>query len=91
MFKVTLWEIDQTVGNPDAEVRRSYVLGTFDTLPAALKRSDEETERLAEMYPQARKYVGGQQFSLHIVKSGRADQYGDVYRSVFVSVGVTHK
>lgn len=86
MFTVTLVEVDDTVGNPDARAIRQYPLATMDTLRHALRVAREQEAKLAGT---VRNSVDGakREYVTLLVDRGHPYEYGNVYRTTYVLVG----
>lgn len=89
-FKVTLWERDDMVGHPDARQLRSWVLATVDTLPHAdrIARQAESSAHTRDARTVTNHAGTHTERTRAIVQRGRADGYGDVYRTTWISVSV---
>jgi hypothetical protein len=87
MFTVTMVEVDQTVGNPDAKVVRQYPLTSTDTLPHALRVAREYETKLVGALVHPVVHGSKHEYVSLLVDHGRHDELGNIYRTTYVSVG----
>lgn len=80
MFTVTMVEVDQTVGNPDAKQVRQYPLATVDTLPHAHRIAGDKEVQISAA-------TGGRVVT-KLIDHGHAHEYGNVYRTTYVIITV---
>lgn len=87
MFTVTLVEIDDTVGNSDAQAIRQYPLASMDTLSHAVRVAHDHESTLTGTL---RNSVEGskREYVTQIIELGHPHGYGNVYRTTYVLVGM---
>lgn len=89
-FQVTLVEVDDQVGNPDARAIRQYPLTSTDTLPHALRVAREYESKLSGALTDS---VEGskREYVTLVVDRKHPHEYGNVYRTSYVLVSFGEK